>query len=85
MKKLGNGANVGLTSGVLSTLGMTSLRRGSAAAAAAAAVSSASSPSAGVRSGGASALYGGQPGAVARQAAERVADERDRLYTELKV
>lgn len=78
MKKLGNGANVGLTSGVLSTLGLSGLRRGSTAASAAAA--SGSSPA-----NGHVALPGGQSGAVARQAAERVMEERDRLYVELKV
>lgn len=67
MKKLGNGANLGLTSGVLATLGLSSLRRGSTAV-----------PSPG-RGGG------GQPSAVARQAAERLSDERDRLYVELRV
>lgn len=67
MKKLGNGANLGLTSGVLATLGLSSLRRGSTAV---------PSPARG---------GGGQPAAVARQAAERLSEERDRLYVELKV
>eukprot|EP00752_Nemacystus_decipiens_P011001 g9775.t1 len=66
MKKLGNGANLGLTSGVLATLGLSSLRRGSTAV---------PSPAKG---------GGGQPAAVARQAAERLSEERDRLYVELK-
>lgn len=63
MRKLGNGTNLGLTSGVLSTLGLSSLRRGSSASAAASS----------------------QPGGGARQAAERLVEERDRLYVELKV
>ena len=72
MKRLGNGANLGLTSGVLATLGLTGLRRGSTA--------SMSSTAASMRGG-----LGGQPSSVARQAAERVFEERDRLYAELKV
>lgn len=67
MKKLGNGANLGLTSGVLATLGLSSLRRGS---------TTVSSPARG---------GGGHLTAVARQAAERLSEERDRLYVELKV
>lgn len=70
MRKLGNGANLGLTSGVLATLGL-SLRRGTTAAA--------SSPTS-MRGS-----LGGQQAGVARQAAERVWEERDRLYAELKV
>ncbi|CAN0360636.1 unnamed protein product, partial [Ectocarpus fasciculatus] len=80
MKRLGNGANVGLTSGVLATLGLSSLRRGSTAA---------PSPARSTRGGGGAGVAGdgggaGQPPAVARQAAERLLEERDRLYVELK-
>lgn len=80
MKRLGNGANVGLTSGVLATLGLSSLRRGSTAA---------PSPARSTRGGGGGVAGdgagAGQPPAVARQAAERLLEERDRLYVELKV
>lgn len=73
IRKLGNGANSGLTSGVLSTLGLSGFRRGSTA--------STSSPSAASMRGG----LGGQTVSAARQAAERVIEEREKLYVELKV
>jgi len=79
MKKLGNGANLGLTSGVLATLGLSSLRRGSTA------VPSPARSARGGGGGGGDGGGGGQAAAVARQAAERLAEERERLYVELKV
>lgn len=72
-RKLGTGINLGLTSGVLNALGVASVRRGSPGAQA--------SPAG---SGGANGFNGGLADRAARQAAERLADERTRLYAELK-
>ncbi len=81
MKKFGNGANLGLTSGVLATLGLSSLRRGSTAVPSPARAARGGAGGAGGAGGGG----GGQAAAAARHAAERLAEERERLYVELKV